>query len=490
MTVRFLTALLVLTAVETVAFPQAETSQRRAYVPTRSPRAQEQKEEQDPTLRKLSPELAAMVTRNLTYIGQERDGSVVVEGQAADMQGLENIRAPGDPADRDVRSEQLIVRYPRGNTPTEESLNRAGFDLLDSNEDGFFVVVAPVPIPENRAARAPGIQPVEFRSLAEVPQTLNISRNVILSIPDQEMSPEIVPASQFQVNASSSTPELDKVPGIRRTGADRLQSISDPSQVIVAVIDTGVEYDHDDLKANMWVNEKERNGRPNFDDDGNGVIDDVFGARFVNGRISGDPRDDNGHGTHCAGTIAAVANGTGVVGMAQTRVMALKFLARNGGGLTSDAVRCIDYARKNGARVISNSWGSASSPPKALEEAIERAQLEGILFVVAAGNDNKNIDNIDYSPANSRNDNVLTVGSINAAGGRSGFSNFGKQNVDIGAPGGTGPPGSDDDILSTWLNNDFAYLAGTSMATPHVSGAAALLLGTPQFRDADFGFIR
>ena len=265
-----------------------------------------------------------------------------------------------------------------------------------------------------------------------------------------------------------------------------MQGVSDPSQIIVAVIDTGVEYDHNDLLKNMWVNQDEIPGN-DIDDDNNGVVDDRFGASFVNGRISGDPRDDNGHGTHCAGTIAGVANGEGVVGMAQTRVMALKFLTSGGGGQTSDAVRCIDYARKNGARIISNSWGGKGPIPSVLEQAIQRARDAGILFVVAAGNDGQNIDLNKYSPANSDSDNVLTVGAVTFQGGRSPFSNFGpSKNVDIGAPGGAGGPVQTDNILSTWLSNEFAYLAGTSMATPHVSGAAALLLGTPRFKDATF----
>jgi subtilisin family serine protease len=461
------------------AFSQSGPRRRVAFAPPSSA----ENSGGDPAVSKLSSDLAFIVRRNATLLGQTRDGRLMVEGQAARLQDLDNGLTAQSTDSAVGLSDQLIVTYSAGKKPSSASLRSAGFQILDTNEEAGFLVVSPLAAQPGGPARAPGIRAAAVLQLASVPETLKVSRNVVLSIPDVELSPRRVQRSELTLNAASANSELDRVKGISRTGAPAARNFSEQSDVIVAVIDTGVEFDHHDLAANMWVNVAERDGVAGVDDDQNGVIDDVHGAAFVNGRQVGNPRDDNGHGTHCAGTIAAVANGQGVVGMAQAKIMALKFLTRNGGGLTSDAVRCIDYAIRNEAKIMSNSWGGQGSVTPVLEQAIERAQRAGILFVAAAGNDNRNIDRISYSPANSRNDNVLTVGAINFAGRRSGFSNFGTQNVDIGAPGGTGAPADSDDILSTYLNDDFAFLPGTSVATPHVSGAAALLLGTPEFRN-------
>lgn len=476
---RLLITLLVLALSDSIAFSQSGPNRRVAY----SPPAEAETSGQSSEIRKLSPDLADIVNRGATLLGQTRDGRLMVEGRAAALQDLPNGLTLQNTDASVEQSDQLIVTYAVGKKPSSESLRAAGFQIRDTNEDARFLVVSPVLAEADGPARAPGIRAAAVRSLASVPEALSISRNAVLSIPDEELNPRRVSRAELQLSAASSDVELDRVRGISNTGAPVARNFKKPSEVIVAVIDTGVESVHHDLAANMWVNIIERDGIAGVDDDQNGVIDDFHGAAFVNGRSNGNSRDDNGHGTHCAGTIAAVANGQGVVGMAQVKIMALKFLTRTGGGLTSDAVRCIDYAIRNEAKIMSNSWGGQGPVSPVLEQAIERAQQAGILFVAAAGNDNLNIDAISYSPANSRNDNVLTVGAINFDGQRSEFSNFGQRNVDIGAPGGTGAPADSDDILSTYLNDGFAFLPGTSMATPHVSGAAALLLGTPDFQN-------
>lgn len=245
----------------------------------------------------------------------------------------------------------------------------------------------------------------------------------------------------------------------------------DAPSVIVAVIDTGVRYTHEDIAANMWHNPgesgggKETNG---IDDDGNGIVDDVYGIDAANN--DGNPMDDNGHGTHCAGTIAGVGNnGKGVVGVAwQAQIMACKFLAASGSGATSDAISCIDYARNKGAHIMSNSWGGGGYS-QALRDSIAAARAAGIVFVAAAGNESANNDAVENFPSNYEEDNVIAVASTTRTDGLSSFSNYGVGLVEIGAPG--------SEILSLGISSDSDYTvkSGTSMATPHVAGAMALM---------------
>jgi subtilisin family serine protease len=241
------------------------------------------------------------------------------------------------------------------------------------------------------------------------------------------------------------------------------------SSLVVGVIDTGVDYTHEDLAANMWRNPGEtENG---LDDDGNGYVDDVFGVNCITG--TGDPFDDHYHGTHVAGTIGAVGdNGIGVAGMSwNVRIMALKFLDSGGGGWTSDAIECLEYAtamRANGVnvRLTSNSWGGGGFS-QALEDAIRASGQAGMLFVVAAGNDGIDIDLEPDYPASYDLDSMISVAATDRNDALAYFSNIGVTNVDLAAPGVS--------ILSTSPGNGYRLLQGTSMATPHVSGAAALI---------------
>lgn len=242
------------------------------------------------------------------------------------------------------------------------------------------------------------------------------------------------------------------------------------ADVLVAIIDTGVDYTHSDLGANMWRNPGESGeGRENngVDDDGNGFVDDVFGWDFAGN--DSDPRDDNGHGTHVAGTIAAAGNnGVGVVGVNwQASIMALKFLSSNGSGSAADAIEAIMYAANNGARVMNNSWGGGGFS-RALQDAIEFARDRNSLFVAAAGNDGRDNDSRPTYPANYDVDNVVSVAASDRNDRLASFSNFGAKTVDLAAPGA--------DILSTMPNDEYRSLNGTSMATPHVAGVAALVL--------------
>ncbi|RMG50675.1 MAG: tandem-95 repeat protein [Acidobacteria bacterium] len=235
--------------------------------------------------------------------------------------------------------------------------------------------------------------------------------------------------------------------------------------VVIAVIDTGVDYTHPDLADNMWRNlgEIPNNGE---DDDGNGFVDDYYGWNAE--ADNGDPMDDNDHGTHVAGTIGAVGNnGLGVVGVNwRVRIMALKFLGADGSGFLSDAIEAIDYAilmKERGVNIvaINASWGSTGFS-FSLRQAIDRATSAGILFVAAAGNDGVSTR---FYPAAYQS--ALAVAALDRDGEHlADFSNFGDW-VEVAAPGRS--------ILSTIPGNRYARFSGTSMATPHVTGLAGLV---------------
>ena len=235
---------------------------------------------------------------------------------------------------------------------------------------------------------------------------------------------------------------------------------------IIAVIDTGVVYDHEDLSHNMWINPGEipSNG---IDDDENGYIDDVRGWDFVNN--DNDPMDDNSHGTHCAGIIGADGNNSiGVVGVNWTAmIMPLKFLNAEGSGTTTDAILAIQYASHMGAKIMSNSWGGGGYS-QALKDAITATHEAGAVFVAAAGNNARDNDIIPHYPSNYDVPNIISVAATDDDDELAWFSNYGCNSVDLGAPGVS--------ILSTVLSDDgYGYKSGTSMATPYVAGAAGLL---------------
>jgi subtilisin family serine protease len=269
---------------------------------------------------------------------------------------------------------------------------------------------------------------------------------------------------------------MDNQPNAGEPGAWRQTTGS--SNVTVLVIDTGVDYNHPDISANTWVNPGEIPGNGQ-DDDGNGYVDDVYGINAITN--SGDPMDDQSHGTHCAGTIGAVGNnGVGVVGVSQqVKLAGCKFLSASGSGSTSGAIKCVEYGVRMGFTLTSNSWGGGGYS-QGLKDAIDAAEAIGQLFVAAAGNSNTNNDVTPHYPSNYNNDNVISVASTTDTDGRSGFSCYGATTVDLGAPG--------SNILSTIHNNRYATYSGTSMATPHVAGAAALLYaGNPSLSGVSGG---
>ncbi|MCF8059872.1 MAG: S8 family serine peptidase [Bacteriovoracaceae bacterium] len=300
-----------------------------------------------------------------------------------------------------------------------------------------------------------------------------------------DYSKMVSPQSYDSFNYTPNDPQFTKLWGLVNTGSNepggRSPGLSGSDiaaaqawalttgskQVKIAVIDTGIDYNHPDLVDNMWTNMAEKNGQPGIDDDGNGYVDDIHGYDFAND--DGDPMDGHSHGTHCAGTIGAVHNnGVGVAGvMADVSLVGLKFLTDSGSGATDNAIKAIDYATKLGVDIMSNSWGGGGRS-QALEEAIQRASDAGIIFTAAAGNSGTNNDTSPHYPSNYEVDNVISVAAHTAQDDLASFSCYGKRTVHIAAPG--------HNILSTVKNGGYSVYSGTSMATPHVSGALGLLI--------------
>lgn len=238
-------------------------------------------------------------------------------------------------------------------------------------------------------------------------------------------------------------------------------------EVIVAIVDTGIYYTHEDLSGNIWMNHDEiaNNG---IDDDGNGYIDDVYGWNFYNNSNKVYSGSEDDHGTHGAGTIIASAdNGMGIAGIVQSdnvKVMSVKALGgQEGAGSTTSVIQAIQYAEDNGASICNLSLGTSEND-EALYQTIANSNM---LFVVAAGNDSQNTDQRASYPASYNLENLISVGNLNYDGTLHYSSNYGENTVDIAAPGSY--------ILSTTTNNGYSYMTGTSMSAPFVSGAAALV---------------
>jgi alpha-tubulin suppressor-like RCC1 family protein len=280
----------------------------------------------------------------------------------------------------------------------------------------------------------------------------------------------------YQVQVTPNDPNYSRLWGLSKiNAAGAWNATTGSSDAVVAIIDTGIDFTHPDLQANLWLNPADHSGSGR-DDDGNGYINDAHGVNTITG--SGNPMDDNGHGTHVAGTIGASGNnGLGVVGVNwSTRIMACKFLDASGSGSASDAIDCLSYVKAMKARGVNivatnNSW-SGGGFSQALYDAIN-AQPD-ILFVAAAGNSGLDSDANPVYPAGYKLPNVISVAATDNYDNRATFSNYGQSSVQVAAPG--------VDILSTlpaanaWgITGGYGSLSGTSMATPHVTGLAALL---------------
>lgn len=312
-----------------------------------------------------------------------------------------------------------------------------------------------------------------------------IQSSVVKTLAQNPLVDIVEPNFIYRINKTPNDPMLGQLWGLKNIGqqdtqrkagvagmdigAEQAWDITTGSKdVIVAVIDTGLNYNHPDLKENLWVNEVEAAGQPNVDDDGNGIVDDIHGASFVNTQPSGNPLDDHGHGSHCSGTIGAKGDDEkGIVGVAwNVRLMGVKFLDAGGSGSLENALKAIDYATKMGAKILSNSWGGGGYS-ETLKQAIERSHEAGTLFVAAAGNEANNNDKNPVYPASYGIPNVLAVAAIDNRGQIASFSNYGVEKVHVGAPG--------VNVVSSITGGSYDSWSGTSMAAPHVSGMAALL---------------
>jgi subtilisin family serine protease len=388
------------------------------------------------------------------------------------------------PSDADAEDDaEVIVRF-RAGTSTEE-INRIVARLNDRLEDRFENIDDEAVIADEDGRDAEQVA-AEYRAL---PQVVYAEPNAEINLDPNEDEDD---AADEADDPGDNDPPVVKAPapndplfaeqwsllntGQRggKAGADICAArawakTTGSNKVVVAVIDTGVDYRHNDLAGNIWT--RPANLAP-YADTELGTFDDVHG--FDAADMDGDPMDDNGHGTHCAGIIGAEGdNKEGVSGVNwHVQIMPLKFLRANGSGTLKDAIECINYciARKRdgvNVRIISASWGSTMRS-RALEDAIRRAGEEGILFVAAAGNSATNNDRRPHFPSNYEQPNVVSVAAMDRNDKLARFSNYGAKSVHIAAPGA--------EIMSTWLGNEYEEHSGTSMATPEVAGVAALIL--------------
>jgi thermitase len=375
-------------------------------------------------------------------------------------------REPSEQGDSDKA--EVLVRFRSGTT--RETIDRITAQFNDEVEDRIESVDG-LDVIEDEDGESTAEVVAQYRTLPEV-EYAEANSAIILDHED---------AGRKHVHADDEM--FSRQWGLSNTGENGGKAGADISamrawavtrgsgQVVVAVLDSGVDYTHPDLVNNIWA-------RPEIikayedDDLTDGAVDDEHGFNVVDD--NGDPMDDNGHGTHCAGIIGAEGgNGIGIAGVNwNVKIMPLRFMDGDGAGTTKDAIEAINYVidRKRAGvnvRIISASWGSTTKS-RALEDVIRKAYDEGILFVAAAGNAGSDNDQTPHFPSSYNLGNVVSVAALNRNDQLASFSNYGVKSVHLAAPG--------EEILSTWLEHSFSEKKGTSMATPFVAGVAALML--------------
>lgn len=320
----------------------------------------------------------------------------------------------------------------------------------------------------NQAQRDRALKRLTLHPMIEV-----VEPNYVLSLYDTQFNPLSLPNDPHFASlwGLHNTGQSGGTPGADISALAAWEITTGSDDIVIGVIDSGVDYNHPDLAANIWVNPHEdcTNG---IDDSGNGVIDDCHG--YASPEHSGDPNDVNGHGTHVAGTIGGVGNnGIGVTGVNwNVKIAACRFLDMYGDGYLSDAIACIDYFTdlkvSQGINIVAtnNSWGGPGYSAT-MREAIQSGIDAGILFIAAAGNDGLNSDIIPSYPGSYDLDGIINVANTTRTDALASNSTYGEVSVDLGAPG--------TQIVSTYLNNGYATASGTSMAAPHVAGVAGLI---------------
>ena len=390
---------------------------------------------------------------------------VLVAIFALDMGSLQYAAQPRPEKPVHVPDE-IIVKFRDGVDESQKDLAR--FRVFGTRKKLFKVVPGLEVI---RLARGVSIQDA-LDTFRQNPEVLYAEPNYILHT-----------TANSNITATPNDPSFGNLWGLSKINAPGAWNITTgSSSVVVAVLDTGIDYTHQDLSDNMFnTTDCNSNGQ---DDDGNGYIDDCHGIDVANN--DSDPMDDNQHGTHVAGTIGAVGNnGIGVVGVNwNVKLLACKFFDASGSGTTEGAIACLEYVetmKDRGVNIVatSNSWGGGEFS-QALYDAIDAQRQRGILFITAAGNGNifgqgLNNDTTPFYPCTYYLPNIICVAATTQTDGRASFSNYGRRTVHLGAPG--------SGILSTVPGNGYATLSGTSMATPHVSGVAALLQAQDPGRD-------